>query len=90
MAPAGLSALDYDVLACVVAPEAEPKLGWLFQSLQAGAPTPYPTLALLHELLARHTGQTVEQIAADFDRDRFMTAQEAVEYGLVDQLIEKK
>lgn len=45
---------------------------------------------LLHELLARHTGQTVEQIAADFDRDRFMTAQEAVEYGLVDQLIEKK
>ena len=45
---------------------------------------------LLHELLARHTGQTVEQIAADFDRDRFMTAQEAVEYGLVDQVIEKK
>ena len=45
---------------------------------------------LLHELLAHHTGQTVEQIAADFDRDRFMTAQEAVEYGLVDQVIEKK
>jgi len=45
---------------------------------------------LLHELLARHTGQTVEQIAADFDRDRFMTAQEAVEYGLVDQVIAKK
>jgi ATP-dependent Clp protease protease subunit len=45
---------------------------------------------LLHELLAQHTGQTVEQIAADFDRDRFMTAQEAVEYGLVDQVIAKK
>jgi ATP-dependent Clp protease protease subunit len=45
---------------------------------------------LLHELLAYHTGQTVEQIAADFDRDRFMTAQEAVEYGLVDQVIAKK
>ena len=45
---------------------------------------------LLHELLARHTGQTVEQIASDFDRDRFMTAQEAVEYGLVDQVIAKK
>jgi len=45
---------------------------------------------LLHELLAHHTGQTVEQIAADFDRDRFMTAQEAVEYGLVDQVIAQK
>lgn len=42
---------------------------------------------LLHNLLAQHTGQTVEQIAADFDRDRFMTAQEAVEYGLVDQVL---
>ncbi|MCX7683119.1 MAG: ATP-dependent Clp protease proteolytic subunit [Anaerolineae bacterium] len=43
---------------------------------------------LLHQLLALHTGQTVEQIAADFDRDRFMTAQEAVEYGLVDQILQ--
>lgn len=42
---------------------------------------------LIHELLSFHTGQTVEQIAADFDRDRFMTAEEAVEYGLVDQVI---
>lgn len=42
---------------------------------------------LIHELLARHTGQPAEQIAADFDRDRFMTADEAVKYGLVDQVI---
>jgi len=42
---------------------------------------------LLHTLLARHTGQSVEQIAADFDRDRFMTAEEAVKYGLVDQVL---
>ena len=42
---------------------------------------------LLHKLIAQHTGQTVEQIAADFDRDRFMTAKEAVEYGLVDQVL---
>lgn len=42
---------------------------------------------LLHELLSRHTGQPMEQIAADFDRDRFMTAEEAVEYGLVDQVL---
>jgi len=43
---------------------------------------------LLHELLSLHTGQPVEQIAADFDRDRFMTAEEAVEYGLVDQILQ--
>ncbi len=43
---------------------------------------------LIHELLSKHTGQSVEQIAADFDRDRFMTAEEAVEYGLVDQILE--
>jgi len=43
---------------------------------------------LLHKLLAQHTGQTEEQISADFDRDRFMTAQEAIEYGLVDQILE--
>ena len=43
---------------------------------------------LLHELLSLHTGQPVEQIAADFDRDRFMTAEEAVEYGLVDQVLQ--
>jgi len=42
---------------------------------------------LIHQLLSRHTGQTVEQIAADFDRDRFMTAEEAVEYGLVDEVL---
>ena len=42
---------------------------------------------MLHKLLSHHTGQTVEQIAADFDRDRFMTAEEAVEYGLVDEIV---
>jgi ATP-dependent Clp protease protease subunit len=42
---------------------------------------------LIHSILSNHTGQTVEQIAADFDRDRFMTAEEAVEYGLVDQIL---
>ncbi len=42
---------------------------------------------LLHNLLASHTGQPVEQIAADFDRDRFMSAEEAVKYGLVDEVL---
>lgn len=39
------------------------------------------------ELTAAHTGQTVEQITTDFDRDRWFTAPEAVDYGLVDQVI---
>jgi len=51
VAPTGLSNMDFDVLACVLAPEVEPRLGWLFQSLQPGSPTPYPTPALLQELL---------------------------------------
>jgi len=42
---------------------------------------------LIHKLLALHTGQTQERIAADFDRDRFMSAQEAIEYGLVDHIL---
>jgi ATP-dependent Clp protease protease subunit len=45
---------------------------------------------LLHRILADHTGQSVEQIAADFDRDRFMSAQEALQYGLVDVVIESR
>jgi ATP-dependent Clp protease protease subunit len=41
----------------------------------------------LHEILARHTGQSKEQIARDFQRDRFMSADEAVQYGLIDQVL---
>jgi len=51
-----LSPLEYDVVACAVAPEAEPRLGWLFQNLQPGAPQPYPTPALIQELLALDAG----------------------------------
>lgn len=40
------------------------------------------------ELIAEHTGQTVEQITKDSDRDRWFTAQEAKEYGFVDHVIE--
>ena len=41
----------------------------------------------LNQILAEHTGQTPEQIAQDVDRDRFMTAEQAVEYGLADEII---
>ncbi|MDK8762629.1 ATP-dependent Clp protease proteolytic subunit [Corynebacterium sp. MSK218] len=40
------------------------------------------------ELIAEHTGQTFEQITKDSDRDRWFTAQQAKEYGIVDQVIE--
>jgi len=38
------------------------------------------------ELIAQHTGQTVEQIEADSDRDRWFTAQEALDYGFIDHV----
>ena len=42
---------------------------------------------MLHELLAKHTGQPVEKVADDFDRDRWMSAEAAVEYGIVDEVL---
>jgi ATP-dependent Clp protease, protease subunit len=39
------------------------------------------------ELTAAHTGQPVQRIAADFDRDRWFTPQEAAEYGLIDRVL---
>lgn len=41
----------------------------------------------IHEILAYHTGQTVEQIARDFDRDHYMDAYEAKEYGMIDEVL---
>ncbi|ADY57291.1 ATP-dependent Clp protease proteolytic subunit ClpP [Syntrophobotulus glycolicus DSM 8271] len=43
----------------------------------------------MNRLLAEMTGQPVERIEQDTDRDRYLTAQEAKEYGLVDQILEK-
>jgi ATP-dependent Clp protease protease subunit len=42
---------------------------------------------LLEEVLARHTGQTVEKIRADIERDTILTADQAKEYGIVDEVI---
>ncbi len=44
----------------------------------------------LNELMAFHTGRSVDQIAIDTERDNFMSAQESKEFGLVDQVIEKR
>src|SRR5471030_624499 len=44
----------------------------------------------LNEILAKHTGQTVDRIAQETERDRFFTAPEAKEFGLVDEVVLKK
>ena len=44
----------------------------------------------LNQILAKHTGQPLEKIEKDVDRDNWFTAEEAVEYGLVDAILEKR
>jgi ATP-dependent Clp protease protease subunit len=44
----------------------------------------------LNQLMAEHTGQPLERIERDTDRDFFMSAEEAKEYGLVDQVIVRR
>lgn len=46
--------------------------------------------ATLNELLAKHSGQPLEKIERDTDRDNFMSAEEAKEYGLIDQVLENR
>ena len=45
---------------------------------------------LMAERIAMHTGQTVEQIEADSDRDRWFTAEEAKDYGIIDHVIVRR
>ena len=42
----------------------------------------------MNAIISKHTGQPVERIAEDVDRDRFMSPEEAVEYGLIDKVLE--
>jgi len=44
----------------------------------------------LNEILARHTGQPIEKIQLDTERDNFMGGEDAIAYGLVDQLLDKR
>ena len=43
----------------------------------------------LNAILSRHTGRSVDQVRKDTDRDNYLSAQEAVEYGMIDKVIEK-
>jgi ATP-dependent Clp protease protease subunit len=44
----------------------------------------------LDEILAKHTGQDLEKVEHDTDRDYFMTAEESLAYGIVDKIIEHR
>jgi ATP-dependent Clp protease protease subunit len=44
----------------------------------------------LNEILAKHTGKSVENIGKDTDRDNFMSSEEAKKYGLVDQVVQSR
>ena len=44
----------------------------------------------LNRILAKHTGQTIERIKQDSDRDNFMSAETARAYGLIDSMLEKR
>jgi len=46
--------------------------------------------ARLNQILANHTGQPMEKVDRDTDRDYILQAQESVEYGIVDQVIAKR
>jgi len=45
---------------------------------------------MINEILAEHTGQPVERIAAETERDRYMTAEEAQQYGLIDEVLHEE
>jgi ATP-dependent Clp protease protease subunit len=45
---------------------------------------------LIDEILANHTGQPIEKIQKDTDRDFIMTAKEALEYGIIDEVVERR
>jgi ATP-dependent Clp protease protease subunit len=43
---------------------------------------------MINKLLAEHSGQPIEKITAETERDRYMTAEEAKQYGLIDEVLE--
>jgi len=46
--------------------------------------------ARLNQIMARHTGQPIEKIESGMDRDNFMSAEEAMAYGIIDQVLDKR
>lgn len=74
----GLVPLDQDILSCVLAPEAEPQIGWMYQELQPGVGSPFPTPALIDELLSVKSERPLRT------RERLASAAPLVRAGLVE------
>ncbi|HJY75502.1 MAG TPA: ATP-binding protein [Burkholderiales bacterium] len=77
----GLSWLDQDILACALAPEAEPRLGWMYQELQPGLGSAYPTPALIRELFFME-GKDAEALVARLDDAAPLKRSRLVEHGV--------
>jgi ATP-dependent Clp protease protease subunit len=71
----------------------QPSIGGYFQATSADieiqAKQMQKTKEIGAKILAENCGKTIEQILKDFDRDYWMDAKEAVEYGIVDKVIDK-
>ena len=74
----GLERLDTDILAFTLAPDAEPRLGWMFQTLQAGTSSAYPSAALICEMLG------LEQSAIGVFRQRLDGRAPLLRHGLIE------
>src|SRR5208283_1793301 len=57
--------------------------------IQIHAKEAVKTKKLLNDLLVKHTGQSLERVTKETDRDNFMSAKEAAEFGLVDNVLER-
>jgi ATP-dependent Clp protease protease subunit len=44
----------------------------------------------VNEILAKHTGKSLKKVEQDTDRDNFLNAKEAVSYGIIDEILEKR
>ncbi len=44
----------------------------------------------INKIFTKHTGQPIEKIAADTERDFFMSPERAIKYGIIDQIVEKR
>ena len=74
----GLERLDTDILAFALAPDAEPRLGWMFQTLQTGASSAYPSAALICEMLG------LDQKTVGVFYQRLDGRAPLLRYGLID------
>jgi hypothetical protein len=76
----GLVPTDLDIIVCALAPEAEPRLGWLFRELQAGTASPYPSPALISELFALELPE-YQRLQERLDANAPLRAHRLVDWG---------